>query len=58
MERVEGVCPGKLLWIWGLYAFLMVLLSDYMSGAGFSHAEIWAAAALIGVATLAWTREI
>jgi hypothetical protein len=58
MERLEAACPGKLLWIWGLYAFLMVLLSDVMSEAGFSRAEIWAAAALVGAATLVWTREI
>ena len=58
MERLEGACPAKLLWIWGCYAFLMVLLSDHMSAAGFSAAETWAAAAFIGAATLVWTREI
>jgi hypothetical protein len=58
MERLDGVCSGKLLWIWGLYAFLMVLLSHAMAGAGFSQGEVWAAAGLIGVALLVWTKEI
>jgi hypothetical protein len=58
MERLEGACTGKLLWIWGAYAFLMILLSNVMSDAGFSRGQIWAAAALIGFALLVWTREL
>ena len=58
MERPEGICTGKLLWIWGAYVLLIVLLSNVVSEAGLSRGETWAAAALAGLALLVWTAEI
>ncbi len=58
MERSEGTCAGKLLWIWGIYALLMVVLFNVMSGAGFSRGVTWAVAAVIGVAVLLRTMEL
>lgn len=58
MERSEGTCVGKFLWIWGIYALLMVVLSNVMSDAGFSRGVIWAVAGAIGIAILLRTLEI
>jgi hypothetical protein len=58
MERSQGICAGKLLWIWGVYALLMVALFNVMSGAGFSRGVIWAVAGVIGIAVLLRTLEI
>ena len=57
-EVPRALCTGKLLWVWGAYAFAMVWLSHAMSAAGFAPAAVWAVAAVIGLALAFWMREI
>lgn len=52
------VCTGKLLWIWGVYAFAMSWLWSALTAAGFSAGVIWTLAALIGAGVHLAIREI
>lgn len=54
----EGLCAGRLCWIWGGYAIAMLWLWDGLSAAGLPGAAIWALAGLAGACVLQATREI
>lgn len=54
----EGICTGKLVCIWGVYAFAMSWLWNGLTAAGFSAPCIWALAGIAGALVLAATREI
>ncbi|HEY1976506.1 MAG TPA: hypothetical protein VGG89_08180 [Candidatus Baltobacteraceae bacterium] len=53
-----NVCTGKLFWIWGIYAVVMLWLWNGLTAAGLPAFAIWALAGVAGTLVLLATREI
>ncbi len=54
----EGPCLGGFLVRWGLYAFGMVMLWQWLSPVGWPAAAIWAVAIAIGLCMWLCAREL
>jgi hypothetical protein len=58
MERSGMPCTGRLFFIWSLYAAAVAVVSQFVAARGYSAPVGWAIALAMGLAVLAWTREI
>jgi hypothetical protein len=58
MERFGTTCSGKLFWVWGLYAALVVMLWQLTAAAHLPPILAWIMAGVLGAATLAATGDV
>jgi hypothetical protein len=58
MERFGATSSCKLLWVWGLYAGLVVMLWQLTAAAHLPPILGWIMAGVLGAATLAATGEV
>jgi hypothetical protein len=60
MEPFELTCAGRIrvLLTWGLYALAVTVVCQFIAARGFPPLVGWGVACGMGVAVLAWTREL
>jgi hypothetical protein len=57
-NRLAAPCAGRLLTVWALYGWSMLLVWHALARGPATDAAVWSLAVLSGLALAAWTREV